>query len=79
MSEPMRETREIIRDEMMMRDRLLAVLEEGPKTVPEIAAALGAPSHEVMQWVMAARKYGHLEESSPTDDGYSLYGLKAKE
>ena len=60
MSERMRDVREIVRDEMAVRDRLLALLEEGPKTVPELAAALGVPSHEVMHWVMAARRYGHL-------------------
>ena len=79
MSERMRDTREVVRDEMVMRDRLLALLEEGPKTVPEIAAALGAPSHEVMYWVMAARRYGYLGESIPTEDGYFRYTIKAKE
>ncbi len=79
MSERMRDTREIVREEMVMRDRLLALLEESPKTVLEIAAALGAPSHEVMYWVMAAHRYGCLGESIPTEDGYFRYTLKAKE
>ena len=39
---------------MVMRDDLLAALEDGPKTVPEIARILGQPSHEVMVWVMSA-------------------------
>jgi hypothetical protein len=79
MSEPMRDVREIIRDEMLMRDRVLAVLADGPRTVPEIAEALGEPSHEVMHWVMAARKYGYLGESTPTEEGYYRYALPAKE
>jgi len=79
MPEPMRDTREVVRDEMLMRDRVLAVLEDGPKTVPEIADALGCPSHEVMYWVMAARKYGYLDESIPTEEGYFRYTVKPKE
>ncbi|MBN2113063.1 MAG: MarR family transcriptional regulator [Acidimicrobiia bacterium] len=79
MSEERRDLREIVRDEMLVRDRVLAALESGPKTVPEIAAELGAPSYEVMHWVMAARKYGYLGESLPTEDGYYRYTLKAKE
>lgn len=59
-----------------MRDRILSVVRESPKTVPEIATELGSPVHEVMYWVMAARKYGYLEESKePNDDDYYQYGL----
>jgi predicted Rossmann fold nucleotide-binding protein DprA/Smf involved in DNA uptake len=76
----LREPREIIRDEMAVRDRLLASLEDGPKTVPEIAQAIGFPSHEVMHWVMAARRYGFVKESSqPTEDDYYQYALVEKE
>ncbi len=80
MSEMMREPREVMRDEMAVRDRLLATLEDGPKTVPEIAQALGYPTYEVMHWVMAARRYGHIKESSqPTADDYFQYALVEKE
>jgi hypothetical protein len=75
-----RDPREIIRDEMLMRDRLLAALREGPLTVPEIAAAMGSPANEVMYWVMAARRYGYVEESNqPTEDDYYQYALVEKE
>ncbi len=80
MSEMMREVREVMRDEMAVRDSLLATLEDGPKTVPEIADALGHPSYEVMHWVMAARRYGLVKESSqPTEDDYFQYALAEKE
>ncbi|MEA3501231.1 MAG: MarR family transcriptional regulator [Actinomycetota bacterium] len=80
MSEMMRDVREVMRDEMAVRDRLLATLEDGPKTVPEIAQALGYPSYEVMHWVMAARRYGLVNESSqPTEDDYFQYALVEKE
>lgn len=80
MSELLREPREIMRDEMAMRRDLFAALEDGPKTVPEIAEAMGQASHEVMYWLMAARRYGLVRESSqPNADDYFTYALVEKE
>lgn len=73
MDEPLRDPREIMRDEMLMRDRVLATLSDGPLTVPEIAEAVGFPVHEVMYWVMAARKYGLIAEVKDPDDDYFQY------
>ena len=71
-----RDLRDIVRDEMLMRDEVLAVLSGGPKTVPEMAATLARPVREVMLWVMSARKYGYVEElKEPTDEGYYRYRL----
>ena len=65
---------EIMRDEMTMRPRVLAAVADGPKTIPEIAAALGAPAPEVTLWVMALRRYGALEElPKPKADDYYRY------
>ncbi|MGP8158353.1 MAG: MarR family transcriptional regulator [Thermoplasmata archaeon] len=58
----LRNLREILRDEMVQRDRIAAVLRDGPKTLPEIAAALGEPVYEVTLWVMGMRRYGRLHE-----------------
>jgi DNA-binding IclR family transcriptional regulator len=69
-----REIREIVRDEHLMRGRILRLLEAGPLTIPEIATALGRPSHEVTYWVMGMRKYGYVtEEKEVTDAGYYRY------
>jgi hypothetical protein len=69
-----REIREIVRDEHLMRGRILKLLEAGPLTIPEIAEALGRPSHEVTFWVMGMRKYVYLqEEREVTDEGYYRY------
>ena len=71
---PEREIREIIRDEHLMRGRILKILGDGLMTIPEIADALGRPSHEVTYWVMGMRKYGYvLEEGETTDEGYYRY------
>ena len=75
-----RDIREIIRDEQFMRRRVLAVLAEGPLTVPEMAAALDRPTHEVMFWVMGLRKYGWLvEDKEVNDDGYFRYEVAERE
>ena len=69
-----RDVREIIRDEPLMRSRILEALAEGPLTVPELAAALSFPEREVMFWVMGLRKYGHVAEvAAGAADGYFRY------
>lgn len=80
MPDQLRDLREVIRDEMLMRDKVLATLQDEPKTVPEIAAAIDRPAYEVMYWVMAARKYGYLQESEePDEEDYYQYSLTEKE
>jgi predicted Rossmann fold nucleotide-binding protein DprA/Smf involved in DNA uptake len=72
-----RDLAEILRDEMVMRDKITGVLEEEPKTVVEIAEELNLPSSEVMQWVMSMRRYGKVIEM-PKDraDDYYKYQLR---
>jgi hypothetical protein len=75
-----RDIREVVRDEQVMRRQILTVLAEGPLTVPEIAAALERPTHEVMFWVMGLRKYGWLaEDKEVNDDGYFRYEAVERE
>ena len=69
-----RDVREIIREGPLRRREILKVLEDGPRTVPEIAQAIGAPTHEAMYWVMDMRKYGWVAElPDPDDDGLFSY------
>ena len=71
---PGRGVREVIRDEQAMRARILEVLESGPQTIPQIAAALDRPTYEVVFWVMGLRKYGWVAEiKEADDDGYFPY------
>ena len=73
-SAPIREIREIIREEHIMRAPILKLLKAGPLTIPEIAEGLGAPTSEVTFWVMGMRKYGYVhEEKEVTDEGYFRY------
>lgn len=58
----LRDISEILRDEMRIRDRISRIMHRGPKTIPELAEALGMPSHEVLMFVMAMRRFGVIEE-----------------
>jgi hypothetical protein len=77
MSAALRDTREVIREEPLMHAPILAALAAGPLTVPEIAEAIGRPSHEVLFWVMGMRRYRILVEvPDADDDGYFHYAVK---
>ena len=63
-----------------MRARILEVLKDGPRTVPEIAAALDRPPHEAMFWVMGMRRYGQVRDvKEAAVDGYFRYQAVAPE
>jgi predicted Rossmann fold nucleotide-binding protein DprA/Smf involved in DNA uptake len=77
---PIRHVREIVRDEHAMRPKILAALADGPLTIPQIASAIGRPTHEVVYWVMGLRKYGWIAEIKEVDDdGYFPYEAVARE
>ena len=74
MTSTIRDVREVVREEPIMRAQILAALRDGPRTVPEIALAIGAPTGEVVIWVMGMRRYGWLAEiKGATADGYFQY------
>ena len=69
-----RDVREIVREEPVRRPHILAALADGPKTIPEIAAAIGQPEREVTFWVMGMRRFGLLAEvPGANPDGYFTY------
>jgi len=75
----LRDVREIAREERIMADRILEILGNEAKTIPEIAEALGAPGNEVVYWLMTMRRYGKVEETgSANDDGYFTYAKTAE-
>lgn len=76
----MRNLAEVLRDEMVMQQRICHLLREGPLTIPQLAESLRTPSWEVTTWVMAMRRYGLLKElpKSRADDYYQ-YALSTEE
>jgi len=80
-SEPrLRPVREVIRDEHSMKAPILKALGNGPRTIPQIAEAIGKPTREATIWVMGLRKYGWVMEIKEVDDeGYFPYALVPRE
>ena len=77
MLEMTRNRREVLRDAYPMRDRIETLLRERPQTVPELADALQAPSHEVFLWLAAMLRYNVVEpKGKANSDGYFVYMLK---
>jgi hypothetical protein len=71
-----RDIREIVHDEMIMKDRVAKILKDGSHTIPELSEAMGYPSHEVVIWLFAMRRYGEVEVvGKPDVDGYFKYKL----
>jgi len=50
-------------------------LKAGPRTVPEISAETKIPSHKVLWFLMAMKKYGKVAEAGLAGD-YHRYQLK---
>jgi hypothetical protein len=66
--------RKVSRLELGMRRKVQDYLKEGPKTVPEVAAALGVTTHEAMWWMMGFNRYGYIVQSERANsDGYYTY------
>jgi len=57
-----------------IRKNITAALDEGSKTVPEIARQVELPMHEVFWYVMGMKKYGKVVEAEQVD-GYFKYAL----
>jgi hypothetical protein len=71
-----RDIREIVHDEMIMKDRIAKLLKDSPQTIPALAEAMAYPSYEVAIWLFAMRRYGEVEVvSKPDVDGYFKYAL----
>ena len=70
-----RDIREVIREEPLVRGRLVELLlRDGPLTVPEVAERAGLPEDEVMVWLMGLRKYGYVaEQKAAAGDDYHRY------
>ena len=55
------------------RDTMKAIqeaLKGGPQTVPEISGRTGIPSHKVLWYIMAMKKYGKVAEAGEAGDYY---------
>jgi predicted transcriptional regulator len=65
-------TQAIMKEQKQMQNAICQFIRETPKTVPEIAAEIGKPTHEVLWFVAALKKYGIVVEAGMCGD-YPLY------
>ena len=70
-----------LRDRLAAQNRdqkaILDALREGPKTVPELAAAAGLPHDRAIWYVAGLRKYGKVADV-PGKGDYPKYELKGE-
>jgi hypothetical protein len=60
--------REAIKAQSRRITAIKSELASGPKTIPEIAAALGIPTAEALIFVSGLRKYGDVVEGAKNGD-----------
>ncbi|MFZ5820795.1 MAG: hypothetical protein ACOYYJ_12920 [Chloroflexota bacterium] len=65
-------TQALLREQKRVQQEICKFIRETPKTVPEIAAAVNMPAHEVLWYVASFKKYGLLVETGMCAD-YPLY------
>ena len=66
-----------LKEQNRFRKEIMRVLDVGPQTVPEIAAATGLPAEKVFWHLTAMKKYGLIVEVGEDGD-YYRYGLCGK-
>ena len=60
-----------------VKKKLVQILKEGPKTIPEITEDMEMPTSEVLYYLMTLRKYGEIIAGELDDmDEYYYYQLK---
>jgi predicted transcriptional regulator len=70
-------TQVLLRKQKQIQREISKAMHDNPKTVPEIAADIGKPAHDVLWHLAALKKYGVVVEAGMSGD-YVLYKL-AKE
>lgn len=68
-------TQEVVKEQRVFRSKLTKCLKEGPMTVPELAAATGAPTHEILWHLTGMKKYDLVDEVEQAGE-YFKYALR---
>ncbi len=70
-------TQALLKEQKRIQQEICKVIRDTPKSVPEIAEAIGVPANEVLWYVASYKKYGIVVETGMCSD-YPLY-QKAEE
>ena len=76
-AESVQRTQVLLKEQKRVQKEICQVMRDTPKTVPEIAEAVGMPANEVLWYVASFKKYGLVVENGMCGD-YPLY-QKAEE
>ena len=68
----MERTQALLREQKKIQREICQAMRDNPKTVLEIAAAIGKPADEVLWYIAAFKKYGIVNEAGMCGD-YPLY------
>ena len=71
-AESVTRTQALYKEQHAIQQKICGFIRDTPKTVPEVAAAIDLPSHEVLWHLTAMKKYGIVVESGMCGD-YPLY------
>ncbi len=71
-AESVARTQALYKEQRGIQQKICAFIRDNPKTVPEVAAEINLPSHEVLWHLTAMKKYGIVAESGMCGD-YPLY------
>ncbi len=74
--ESVAQAQELLKAQQATRREICQVMRETPKTVPEIAAATGLPTHDVLWHVTAMKKYGLVVETGMCGEYYLYQRVK---
>lgn len=70
-------TQALLKQQKRVQQEICKVLRDTPKSVPEVAEAIGMPANEVLWYMASFKKYGLIVEKGMCGD-YPLY-QKAEE
>jgi len=70
--ETVERTQALLKEQKRIQQAVCKSVRERPKTVPEIAAEIGLPTHEVLWYVTSFKKYGMVRENGMCGD-YPIY------
>jgi len=76
-AETVKRTQALLKEQKRVQQEICKVIRENPKTVPDIAEAVGMPSNDVLWYLASFKKYGIVVENGMCGD-YPLY-RKAEE
>ena len=66
----------MLKQQQAERRLLEKAIRDGPRSVPQLAAQTGIPTHEVLRHIASMKKYGIVAEAGLDESGdYFLYSL----